>query len=125
MLKMAIPEFSSEHGSQTLNSEGESTVSWKFINSTSNPLTLGILRYRSHGIDGDCGRFQDRLIGGGEPVKVVRVLLGARRPRKVHVAHLGRDGGQIMVDIGVLQVRRHSAIVDGVNLNRVAAELFY
>lgn len=80
-------------------------------------LTLRILGHCPHGIDGYRGRFQDRVIGSGESVKVVRVLLGSRRPGEVHVAHLGRDRGQIVIYVGIFEVRRHPAIVDRVYLD--------
>lgn len=105
MLKIAIPEFSSEHGSHTLNSAMQFVlVDHKRVSSMMVP-TLGILGHGSHGINRDCGWFQDRVIGSGESVKVVRVLLRTRGPSKVHIGHLRWDCGQIIIQIGIFQMR--------------------
>lgn len=68
---------------------------------------------------------QDRVIKRGELIKVVGVLLGSRRPRKVHIAHFRWDRGQVVVDIRILQMRRHLSIVDRIDLDRVTAKQLY
>lgn len=53
---------------------------------------------------------------------MVRVLLRARRPGEVHVADLGGNDRQVVVEVGILQMHGHSSIIDGIDLHGESAE---
>ncbi len=80
-------------------------------------ITFGLARNAAADVDGDERRLQHVLVERLEPVEVVVVLLLARLPREVDVAHLRRDDGQVLFKVGVQDVRQHAAVGDGVDLH--------
>lgn len=131
MLNMAIPELFSLHGRLTLNSDfiqiikfekkaknGESknknisNSTWPYC-----PITFGLSRNLPPALNRYRWRMQNIFVQRLQPIEVIIVLLFARHPCKVHCAHFGRNDGQIFVEVWVFDVRRHLAILNGINFD--------